>query len=61
MFLTVHDIGSNHSSWVSFVSHDAMSAVKERAAFLHVVVPGQEAGAVDLKQDFSFPSMEVGP
>jgi pimeloyl-ACP methyl ester carboxylesterase len=32
--------------------------ITERAAFVHVVVPGQETRAPDLEPDFEFPTME---
>ncbi|CAB3410482.1 unnamed protein product [Caenorhabditis bovis] len=50
--LTCHDIGTNHKSFVKFVNHPSMSAVKEKAIFLHVCVPGQEDKSADYIGDF---------
>ncbi|UYV63430.1 hypothetical protein LAZ67_2004037 [Cordylochernes scorpioides] len=51
VFLTVHDIGSNHSSFHEFVDHPSMVEIKQRSIFLHVDVPGQEDNAGDLSND----------
>jgi len=58
VFLTVHDIGSNHNSWVSFAKQEEMNGVTEKSLYLHICVPGQETGAEDLGEDFNFPSMQ---
>ncbi|ULT79663.1 hypothetical protein L3Y34_010324 [Caenorhabditis briggsae] len=52
IILTVHDIGTNHKSFVRFVNHPSMAAVKEKAIFLHVCVPGQEDNSADYFGDF---------
>jgi protein NDRG1 len=52
VFLTVHDIGTNHNCFIHFVNHSAMESVKERAIFLHVCVPGQEDNAEDFTGEF---------
>ncbi|CAB3376315.1 Hypothetical predicted protein [Cloeon dipterum] len=57
LFLTVHDLGTNHSSFHDFVNHPCMCEIKERSVFIHVDVPGQEDNAPDLSKDFSFPTM----
>uniref|UniRef100_A0A0N4ZIR4 AB hydrolase-1 domain-containing protein n=1 Tax=Parastrongyloides trichosuri TaxID=131310 RepID=A0A0N4ZIR4_PARTI len=54
--LTVHDIGTNHKTFVKFVNHPSMSSVKANAIFLHVCIPGQEDGALDFSGDF--PSLD---
>lgn len=59
VFLTVHDMGSNHTSWVDFVEHPVMRETKERSVFIHVDVPGQEDGAPDLPNDYAFPTMQM--
>ncbi|XP_053407343.1 uncharacterized protein ZK1073.1-like isoform X2 [Mercenaria mercenaria] len=46
--LTVHDLGCNHNSWRNFLEHESMKHITNRAAFIHVDVPGQEDGAPDL-------------
>jgi len=61
IFLTVHDMGSNHTSMMKFMKHPCMYQIASRAVFLHVVIPGQEPGAPDLGEDYHFPKMqEVG-
>jgi len=52
IILTVHDIGTNHKSFVRFVDHPAMADVKKNAIFLHVCIPGQEDNAPDLTEPF---------
>lgn len=51
VFLTVHDIGKNHNSWLNFVFHPSMNNVRERAVFIHVDLLGQENEAEDLPAD----------
>lgn len=58
VFMTMHDIGSNHESWVYFTQHESMASITEKAVFLHVVVPGQDRGEPDLGQEHPFPSIE---
>ena len=36
-FMTVHDVGVNHTSWLDFVNHPSMRTIRERAVFLRVV------------------------
>jgi len=52
VILTVHDIGSNHKSFIRFVNHPSMSDVKQKAIFLHVCIPGQEDNAPDFTGEF---------
>jgi len=58
VFLTIHDIGTNHNSWVYFTQHESMTLITEKAVFLHVVVPGQDSGEPDLGQEHPFPTIE---
>jgi len=58
VFLTVHDMGCNHSSWVEFVDHPVMKETKDRSIFIHVDIPGQEDNAPDLPNDYVFPTMQ---
>lgn len=58
VFVTVHDLGSNHMTWVQFLEHPAIKETRERSIFIHVVVPGQDDNATDLPNDMSFPSMQ---
>lgn len=52
VILTVHDVGTNHKSFVRFVDHPSMAEVKKNAIFLHVCVPGQEDNAPDFTDPF---------
>jgi len=56
VFLTVHDIGSNHKPIARFTSHACMDQIATRALFVHVCVPGQDKDAEDFGADF--PSMQ---
>jgi len=58
VFLTLHDIGANHQSWLNFSKHPTMSEITGRSLFLHVDLPGQEPGAKDLSSDFNYPTMQ---
>ena len=57
VFLTLHNVGCDYTSLVSWVSSHHMKEVRDRAVFLHVSLPGQEAESEDLPRDFSFPSL----
>jgi len=58
VFLTVHDLGCNHTSFHDFVEHPCMKEIKERSIFIHVDLPGQEDDANDLPEDFKYPTMQ---
>lgn len=58
VFLTVHDLGCNHTSFHDFVEHPVMKEIKERSIFIHVDLPGQEDDASDLPEDFRYPTMQ---
>ncbi|XP_037874894.1 uncharacterized protein ZK1073.1 isoform X5 [Bombyx mori] len=59
VFLTVHDLGTNHSSMVDFVNSPAMSEIKERSCFIHIDVPGHEENSPDLPDSYQFPSLQT--
>ncbi|XP_075970146.1 uncharacterized protein ZK1073.1 isoform X12 [Anticarsia gemmatalis] len=59
VFLTVHDLGTNHSTLVDFVNSPAMSEIKERSCFIHVDVPGHEENSPDLPDSYQFPSLQT--
>jgi hypothetical protein len=40
VFMTVHDVGVNHNSWLRFVNSPAMGPIREKAVFLHVDLLG---------------------
>lgn len=46
VFLTVHDIGSNHSSFQDFIEQPCMCEVKARSIFIHVDLPGQSVSPI---------------
>jgi hypothetical protein len=48
VFLTLHDLGCNATSFRMFVDHISMRDVKQRSVFIHVNFPGQEDNAPDL-------------
>uniref|UniRef100_A0AC35FIQ9 Uncharacterized protein n=2 Tax=Panagrolaimus sp. PS1159 TaxID=55785 RepID=A0AC35FIQ9_9BILA len=52
VIITVHDVGTNHKSFIRFVNHPSMADVKQKAVFLHVCIPGQEDHAPDFTGDF---------
>lgn len=52
VILTVHDLGTNHKSFIHFVNHPSMVDVKAKAIFLHVCVPGQEDNATEFLDEF---------
>lgn len=52
IILTVHDVGTNHKSFIRFCNHSSMSDVKQKSIFLHVCIPGQEDNAADFIGDF---------
>ncbi|XP_045520514.1 uncharacterized protein ZK1073.1 isoform X2 [Pieris brassicae] len=59
VFLTVHDLGTNHTSMVDFVNCPAMTEIKERSCFIHVDVPGHEENSPDLPESYPFPSLQT--
>ncbi|XP_055926521.1 uncharacterized protein ZK1073.1-like [Argiope bruennichi] len=59
VFLTVHDIGNNHSNFWTFVTHPSMTEIKQRSVFLHVDIPGQDDHADDLPADFVYPTIQT--
>jgi len=59
IFLTVHDLGCNHSSFHDFVNHPCMSEMKERSIFIHIDVPGHEDNAPNLPDSFQFPTLQT--
>ncbi|CAG0919447.1 unnamed protein product [Notodromas monacha] len=59
VFLTIHDIGCNHTSFHDFVEHPAMNEIKARSIFIHIDVPGQEDNSPDLPDGFVFPTLQV--
>jgi len=59
VFLTLHDVGSSYTSWVSFTHHEDMKEVTERSLFLHVSLPGQAPEEDDLSPDYVYPTMQT--
>ncbi|CAG2172381.1 unnamed protein product, partial [Oppiella nova] len=58
VFMTVHDLGSNHTEFHKLVEHPCMAKLKARSVWIHVDLPGQEFDAPDLPEGFTFPSMD---
>jgi len=58
VFLTVHDLGTNHKSILKFINHPSMVNISSRSVFVHVVFPGQDSGAPDLEDGVKYPSMQ---
>ncbi|XP_037925015.1 uncharacterized protein ZK1073.1 isoform X2 [Hermetia illucens] len=58
VFMTVHDLGCNHHSFLEFVNSPCMVEIKERSCFIHVDVPGHEDGAAALPDTYQFPSLQ---
>ena len=58
VFLTVHDLGSNHTEFHKFIEHPSMARLKSRAVWIHIELPGQENDAEDLPANFQFPTLE---
>ncbi|XP_063701271.1 uncharacterized protein ZK1073.1 isoform X2 [Culicoides brevitarsis] len=59
VFLTVHDLGTNHSSFQDFVSSPCMTEIKERSCFIHVDAPGHADNAENLSDSFQYPSFQI--
>ncbi|XP_063231111.1 uncharacterized protein ZK1073.1 isoform X2 [Bacillus rossius redtenbacheri] len=59
VFLTVHDLGCNHTSFHDFVNHACMTEIKERSVFIHIDVPGHEDNASNLPDSFQFPTLQA--
>ncbi|XP_052868533.1 uncharacterized protein ZK1073.1 isoform X6 [Anopheles cruzii] len=59
VFLTVHDLGTNHSSFEEFVNSACMIEIKERSCFIHIDVPGHADNAPNLADTFQFPSLQL--
>lgn len=59
VFLTVHDLGTNHSSFEEFVNSACMIEIKERSCFIHIDVPGHADNAPNLADSFQFPSLQL--
>ncbi|XP_054165492.1 uncharacterized protein ZK1073.1-like [Oppia nitens] len=59
VFMTVHDLGTNHTEFHKLVEHPCMAKLKARSVWLHVEIPGQEFDAPDLPESLEFPSMDT--
>lgn len=46
--MTVHDLGSDYTSFLDFVAFPEMKGLRERIIWIHVNLPGQEANAEDM-------------
>lgn len=59
VFLTVHDLGCNHTSFEDFVNSACMIEIKERSCFIHIDVPGHADNAPTLPDSFQFPTLQT--
>nr|XP_029727721.1 uncharacterized protein ZK1073.1 isoform X2 [Aedes albopictus] len=59
VFLTVHDLGCNHTSFEDFVNSACMIEIKERSCFIHIDVPGHADNAPTLPENFQFPTLQT--
>lgn len=56
--VTFHDLGMNYlSNFQSFFNYHLMRPVIARMPVIHINAPGQEDGASDLPDDYSYPTM----
>ena len=60
IFMTVHGAGTSYQHMVRFNQEADMVEVAQRSLFLHVALPGQEAGAEDLDTFASLDSIGLG-
>ncbi|XP_040573586.1 uncharacterized protein ZK1073.1 [Lepeophtheirus salmonis] len=58
VFLTVHDMGTNHHQWMGFVNHPAMMDIRSKSIIIHVDLLGQEDNARGLPGDTKYPSLQ---
>lgn len=58
-FLTVHDLGTNHRSFLDFVNTPCMQEIKDRSIFIHVDMPGHHDNADSLPEGHEYPSLDV--
>ncbi|XP_077291583.1 uncharacterized protein ZK1073.1 isoform X2 [Arctopsyche grandis] len=59
VFLTVHDLGCNHTSFHDFVNSPCMLEIRDRSCFIHIDVPGHEDNAPDLPDSYQFPTLQT--
>ncbi|XP_059609103.1 uncharacterized protein ZK1073.1 isoform X3 [Phlebotomus argentipes] len=59
VFMTVHDLGCNHTSFQDFVNSPCMTEIKERSCFIHIDAPGHGDNADPLPDSFPFPSLQT--
>ncbi|XP_055693385.1 uncharacterized protein ZK1073.1 isoform X4 [Lutzomyia longipalpis] len=59
VFMTVHDLGCNHTSFQDFVNSPCMTEIKERSCFIHIDAPGHGDNADPLPDNFPFPSLQT--
>lgn len=59
VILTYHDIGLNHvSNFQAFFNFVDMKLLLQSFAVLHINAPGQEEGAPQLPDNFTYPTMD---
>ena len=60
IFMTVHGVGTSYQHMARFNQEADMVEVAQRSLFLHIALPGQEAGADDLDTFASLDSIGLG-
>ncbi|XP_055353608.1 uncharacterized protein ZK1073.1-like isoform X2 [Paramacrobiotus metropolitanus] len=58
VFLTVHDFGSNATSFNNFLLHPSMAEVRPKSVWLNFELPGQGTNAPELPVSFKFPTLD---
>lgn len=58
VFLTVHDVGFNHKSFLPFVNCTPMTEVKKKSIWVNVCLPGQDDNDDLLPEGYEFPALD---
>ncbi|CAH8627227.1 unnamed protein product [Dicrocoelium dendriticum] len=61
VFMTVHDLGCNHYQYEDFVGNSNMLPIMQRAAWIHLDLPGQGDGDTELPSNYVFPPINKLP
>ncbi|THD23532.1 putative n-myc downstream regulated [Fasciola hepatica] len=61
VFMTVHDLGCNHYQYEDFMGNPKMAPIRQRAAWLHIDLPGQGDGEEELPASYQFPPIHKLP
>jgi hypothetical protein len=58
VFVTVHDVGSNHRAFLPFVASSHMTEVRKKTIWIHVCLPGQDDKEVNLPEGYEYPELD---